>query len=87
MFKKSLRIIKELFSKEDSVSMMRVMMFFVIVDIMSLWTYLSIRSNQFIEIPYEIIALVGAIVAGKVGQKFAERNGTPTKPLKENIEL
>jgi uncharacterized membrane protein YfcA len=57
------------------------MMFFVIFDIMGLWTYFCIREGRFLEIPYEAIALVGAMVAGKVGQKFAERNEVPPKSL------
>ena len=52
--------------------MMRVMMFVVVVNIMAVWTALSIQTGVFAPMPPEMIAVLATFVGGKVAQKFPE---------------
>lgn len=66
-------MIRKLFSENTDISMMRVMMFFVIVDIMLVWTITCIKSGSFLEMSPDTVAIIGTMVAGKVAQKFGEK--------------
>jgi hypothetical protein len=62
-------------------SMMRFLTFFVVIDIMVMWT-ISIIKNDFDmqDIPLGVAGIFTAMVASKMGQRFAE-NGGEKKPI------
>ena len=65
-------MIKELFGESSNVSMMRAMMFIVVLNVMGVWTALCVKNGEFMDMPPEGIALIGTMVAGKTAQKFGE---------------
>ena len=65
------------------ISMMRVITFFVVIDIMGVWTISCFRHGFDIqEIPAGVAGIFAAVVVGKMGQRFAE-NGGEKKPKEE----
>lgn len=62
----------KLFSADGSVSMMRVMTAYVILNVMITWTVCCIKSGTFIPIDLGTGALITGVVLGKAVQSFAE---------------
>lgn len=63
------------------ISMMRVITFFVVIDIMGVWTISCARHGFDIqEIPVGVAGIFTAVVIGKMGQRFAENGGEKEKP-------
>lgn len=66
------------------ISMMRVLTFFVVVDIVGVWTISCIRHGFDIQdIPTGVLGVFTAIVLGKMGQRFAENGGEKKSEDKE----
>jgi len=62
------------------ISMMRFLTFFVIVDIMLVWTISCVKAGFVIQdIPTGVAGIFLAIIAGKLGQRFAENDGEQKK--------
>jgi len=58
------------------VSMMRVLTFFVVVDIMVVWTISCIKSGFTIQdFPVGVVGIFLSVVTGKAVQRFAENGG------------
>lgn len=62
------------------ISMMRVLTFFVVVDIMGVWTISCIRHGFVMQdIPTGVASVFAAVVVSKAGQRFAENGGDKKK--------
>ena len=57
-------------------STMRVAVLLIIVPIMTVWTVLSIKAGQMIDLDVKWLGLIAAALAAKTGQSFAENGGT-----------
>lgn len=68
--------IKTLFGEEGSVSMMRVVAFGTVVDILSVWSYTCIVTKKVEDVPTNVLAIFIAVISGKVLQKFKEAKTT-----------
>jgi hypothetical protein len=72
---------KKMFSQEGSVSLMRVLTFLVVIDIMSVWTAACLKDWKVDDLPWGIVTIFGIMITGKAVQKFAEPStATPTIP-------
>lgn len=76
MFEKIKERIKQLFSEEGSVSMMRVVSFVTVVDILSVWSYTCIVTKKVEDVPTNVLAIFITVISGKVLQKFKEAKTT-----------
>ena len=76
MFEKIKETIKKLFSEEGSVSMMRVVSFVTVVDILSVWSYTCIVTKKVEDVPTNVLAIFVTVISGKVLQKFKEAKTT-----------
>jgi len=65
------------------ISMMRVITFFVVIDVVGVWTISCIRHGfDMQDIPTGVLGVFTTVVLGKMGQRFAE-NGGEKKPKEE----
>jgi len=64
--------LSKLFSDDGSVSMMRVMTAYVIINVLGTWTICCIKKGDFIPIDYSTGALIVGVIIGKAVQSFAE---------------
>ena len=58
-------------------STMRFAVLLIIVPIMTVWTVLSIKAGQMIDLDVKWIGLIAAALAAKTGQSFSENMSTP----------
>jgi hypothetical protein len=65
--------LKQAFSSNESVSIMRILTVFVVLDIMATWTVTCIKDMDINDIPWGVVAVLGAMIGGKAVQKFGER--------------
>lgn len=70
-----LQKLKEMLSENGAVSSTRALAVFVILDIIVSWNIVSIKSGTLQEIPANVACILGAVILGGVGNKFAERIG------------
>jgi hypothetical protein len=69
---KTKKFLSNLFGSGE-ISMMRVLTFFVVVDIMGVWTISCVRHGfDMQEVPYGVAGIFTAVILGKAGQRFAE---------------
>jgi hypothetical protein len=68
--------IKQLFGEEGSVSMMRMVSFVTVVDILSVWSYTCIATKKVEDVPTNVLAIFVTVISGKVLQKFKESKTT-----------
>lgn len=62
----------------DAWSMMRYISWFIVTDIMFVWTYLCLKDHKFLDIPMGVVAILGLAIGGKVLQKSKETITTET---------
>jgi hypothetical protein len=84
-----MKIISKLFGV-GRISMMRVLTFLVVVDIMAVWTATCIKDmivdttdmslNDF---PWGVVSVIGLMVTGKAVQRFAEKDSSTTEKESE----
>lgn len=80
MKEKTKNILASLFGN-GRISMMRVLAFFVVVDVMVVWTISCIKhAFDMQDVPYGVGGIVLAAFLGKAGQRFAENGGEKQKP-------
>lgn len=67
-----------------NISMMRVLTFFVVVDIVGVWTISCVKNGWVIQdIPTGVLGVFTSIVLAKAGQRFAENGGEKKSEDKE----
>ena len=70
-----MKTLTDMLGENGKVSTTRVLTFFVVIDIMTVWTIMCIQKGEFVEFPTELIGLIGTFLTAKVFQKFGEKNG------------
>jgi len=66
-------------------STMRVAVLLIIVPIMTVWTVLSIKTGQMIDLDVKWLGLIAAALTAKMGQSFAENGGTSLQSPKSAL--
>ena len=64
----------EFFSDGISLSMSRLMLFFWGTGVLFSWIYVCLKTKSMIDVPQNIVMILGIFVAGKVIQSFSENN-------------
>jgi hypothetical protein len=75
------KIIQLISDGDGAPSTMRFAVLLIIVPIMTVWTVLSIKAGQMIDLDVKWIGLIAAALAAKTGQSFAE-NASGSAPVK-----
>jgi len=73
------KFFSDMLSSSDNVSLTRVLTFFVVCDIMIVWTIECIKNFKMVDIPWGPVSIIGLMVSGKVIQRFAEPTNKPKK--------
>lgn len=74
--------LKQLISDGEQPSTGRVIVLTIVLPIMGVWMFLSIRKGEFVAIPWQTLAALLGAVLGKTGQSFAEAITTPAENTK-----
>jgi len=65
--------LKQALSSDQSVSLMRILTAFVVLDIMMTWTATCIKDMDLNDIPWGVVAVLTAMITGKAVQRFGEK--------------
>lgn len=68
------------------ISLMRVLTFLVVGDIMTVWTLTCLKDLEITDIPWGAVSVIGVMVTGKAMQRFAESD-TPCSPEENKADV
>lgn len=69
--------IKKMFSDDPSVSLVRIMTFFVVLDVMFTWNINCIGTKTMLDIPWGVVSILAIMITGKVAQRFSQYDTKP----------
>lgn len=65
--------LKQALSSDQSVSLMRILVTFVVVDIMIVWNISCVKAMNLNDIPWGVVSVLGMVITGKAVQRFGEK--------------
>ena len=80
LYDQFINFIKQLLSDKGLVSAIRYMSIATVTTLMIVWSYLSIKNNTMMDVPWGVYAIFATAILGKVVQKGIESKDNDTIP-------